>query len=287
MKHHIEMGQWYITHTCNLACNNCLSYNNYKIGGHERWEDNEEFVKLWSERVYIEDCSIIGGEPFANPDIHKWAMGVRKYFDTQDLKVCTNGTYLDLHIDNIKKWIDAGIVLEIQYHDPIHKQKIDIAIQQILGSNTHKISGDQWQSDPDYYEEFDEIYFVDNRVAIVVVGSFEFYTHTIDGEENAELTHKLCAWRDCHYFYKGALYKCGALVGAQGMADRYNLKNADLIQQYRPVSIYDNDLGTKISSLKNSVPQCAMCNNAKKIKKTFPVGIKKIDYEEHISSTGK
>ena len=68
MKHHIEMGQWYITHTCNLACNNCLSYNNYKIGGHERWEDNEEFVKLWSERVYIEDCSIIGGEPFANPD---------------------------------------------------------------------------------------------------------------------------------------------------------------------------------------------------------------------------
>ncbi len=282
------MGQWYITHTCNLACNNCLSYNNYKISGHESWEDNEDFVKAWSERVYIEDCSIIGGEPFANPDIHKWAMGVRKYFDTLGFKSMYKRYILRLaYKTNIKKWIDAGIVLEIQHHDPMHKEKIDIAIQQILGSNTNKISGKEWHGDPDYYEEFDEIYFVDNRVAIVVVGTYDFYTHTINGEGNAELTHKLCAWRDCHYFYKGGLYKCGALVGAQGMLDRYNLKNADLIQQYRPVSIHDNDLETRLTSLKYSVPQCAMCNNAKKIKKTFPVGIKKIDYEQHISSSSK
>lgn len=280
------MGQWYITHTCNLSCANCLSYNNYKISGHERWEDNEEYVKLWSERVYIEDCSIIGGEPFANPDIHKWAMGVRKYFDTQDFKVCTNGTYLEYHIHNIKQWIDNGIVLEIQYHDPIHKQKIDLAIKEILGSTTNKITGKQWQGNPDYYEEFDEIYFVDNRVAIVVVGAYDFYTHTIDGTDDAEFTHKFCAWKDCHYFYRGNLYKCGALVGAQGMLERYKIKNASLIEQYRPVNLYDNDLESAINNLKNSVPQCSMCSNAKKIRKTFPVEIKKKDYE-FISSASK
>ena len=213
-------------------------------------------------------------------------MGVRKYFDTQDLKVCTNGTYLDLHIDNIKKWIDAGIVLEIQYHDPMHKQKIDIAIQQILGSNTNKINGDQWQGNPDYYEEFDEIYFVDNRVAIVVVGSFEFYTHTIDGTGDAEFTHKFCAWRDCHYFYKGDLYKCGALVGAQAMAEKFDLLNKDIITQYKPINVFDNDLDGKIKQLQKSVPQCAMCSTRKMLTKTFPVGIKKVNYE-HISSTGK
>jgi len=279
MKHLVEMGQWYITHTCNLSCENCLSYNNYKISGHERWEDNEEFVKLWSERVYIQDCSIIGGEPFANPDIHKWAMGVRKYFDTKDLKVCTNGTYLEHHIDNIKQWIDNGIVLEIQYHDPMHKQKIDVAIKQILGSNTHKISGRDWHGEPDYYEEFDDIYFVDNRVAIVVVASFEFYTHTINGVGDAEFTHKFCAWRDCHYFYRGELYKCGALVGAQGMAEKFDLLNKDIITQYKPVNVFDNDLGSAIKQLQKSVPQCAMCNTKKMLKKTFPVGINKVDYE--------
>jgi len=279
MKHFVEMGQWYITHTCNLSCKNCLSYNNYKISGHERWEDNEEFVKLWSERVYIQDCSIIGGEPFANPDIHKWAMGVRKYFDTKDLKVCTNGTYLEHHIDNIKQWIDNGIVLEIQYHDPMHKQKIDAAIKQILGSNTHKISGRDWQGEPDYYDEFDEIYFVDNRVAILVVASFQFYTHTIDGVGDAEFTHKFCAWRDCHYFYRGELYKCGALVGAQGMAEKFDLLNKDIITQYKPVNVFDNDLGSAIKQLQKSVPQCAMCSTKKMLNKTFPVGIKKVDYE--------
>jgi hypothetical protein len=279
MKHFVEMGQWYITHTCNLSCENCLSYNNYKISGHERWEENEDHVKAWSERVYIEDCSIIGGEPFANPDIHKWAMGVRKYFDTKDLKVCTNGTYLEHHIDNIKQWIDNGIVLEIQYHDPMHKQKIDVAIKQILGSNTHKITGRDWHGDPDYYDEFDEIYFVDNRVAILVVASFEFYTHTIDGVGDAEFTHKFCAWRDCHYFYRGELYKCGALVGAQGMAEKFDLLNKDIITQYKPVNVFDNDLGSAIKQLQKSVPQCAMCNTKKMLNKTFPVGIKKVDYE--------
>lgn len=282
MKHKIGMAQWYISHTCNLSCNNCLSLNNYAIGGHESWKDNESYVKAWSEKLEVEDLSVIGGEPLTNPDIHQWVLGVRKYFDTVDFKVCTNGTLLDRHIDNIKQWIDNGVILEISYHDPAHKQKIMESLSQILkDTNCNWVEGKNYKGDPEYYSRYDTIIYIDNRISILLTANTRFRKFSIDNQSDQEVAHKTCFWKNCHYLYRGELYKCGAIVGAQKLAEKYNLKNKKLIDAYRPIGLHSNDFSKNLDSLKNSIPQCSMCPQSIELDNIYPVKFKKSTPEQN------
>lgn len=271
-KHKIKIAQWYISHTCNLSCKNCLSYNNFNISGHERWSDNEDYVRRWGELVEIEDLSIIGGEPLGNPDLDLWVKGIRKHFNTTDFKICTNGTQINQWIDNLHEWTDLGVVLEIHTHDPSQVTAMWQNLRKVYGNNIKYVKGVDYTSNS-YYDSYDWVGLVNDRVVVLQANDMNFFPWGVKGknsngeyemyETKAKITHWLCPWRNCHYFYRGDLYKCGTLVGAQKFVNKYPVKaeHKQLILDYKPVGLGSNNLEEDLNNLKNVTPQCGLCNN--------------------------
>lgn len=278
VKQKIKIAQWYISHTCNLSCKNCLSYNNFSISGHERWAENSEYVKRWSELVEVEDFSIIGGEPLGNPDLDFWVKGLHEYFTTKDFKICTNGTQVDRWVKEMPLWIDLGVILEIHTHDKSFVSDMWKFLRKTF-PNIEYVKGKDYSSST-YYDDYNWVGLVNGKVAILQTDDWNFYPWGVKGknehgeyemfETNPKITHTLCQWRNCHYFYRDQLFKCGTLVGAQKFVTKYPVKteHKQLILDYKPVSMHSNNLEEDLANLKQFLPQCGLCNNVIKHRHT-------------------
>lgn len=267
----IETVQFYISHTCNLACDNCLSYNNFAIRGHDNFADYRYEAEQWSKIIEPNDMSIIGGEPLSNPDVHNWVIGIRKLFpNCKDFKVCTNGVFINKHKDNIPLWHDLGVILEIHSHSLEHYLQAQVDIQKILGKNFTKQKTAP-ANYPNYYnEDFDIFYVVNDKIFAAIAEPYEFQTMGVSAYKNGKwqmfdndpkLAHMVCSINDAHYIYQGKLYKCGLIVGAQEFVKTYNVDetHANIINAYNPIEHDDSNIREQISNLKKHIPQCALC----------------------------
>ena len=252
-------------------------------------------MKKWSSTVNATDICIIGGEPFANRDLHKWVDGMLEHFpNVQDKKLTTNGTMLGKNIENCVDWISRGLILEVTVHDPAHKSDILHNIAKIANHFDYKKSGRivqffkrlfNYQGNyPDYYNSYNEIYFVNNAPAILVQytygwqhwgvnDKFEFY----DSDPHA--AHETCIFSNCHHVYNGKLYKCPFILGAQTFVEKYPVPEYQkkLVQDYQPI---DPDDAQGIANLHRTIPQCSLCpvrcDDPRQEVKLYPMRKKKI-----------
>ena len=273
----IDIVQFYISHTCNIACPGCLSFNNYAISGHDLFSDWEKDATSWSKILNPKDMSIIGGEPMTNPDLHNWAIGIRKLFkNCTDFKICTNGLLIDRWRQHIPEWWDNNIILEVSAHTKSHFEKAQKDIESLIGNkNISKYTIDtvtKYTSVPDYYiEDYDVFYVQGNKVVALIAKEYEFDKWGIKNYKNNQLkffnsdpirAHDNCAIRNCHYIYKGQLYKCGTVVGAQEFIKKYNVdpQGAKLFQMYKPIAHDQPDVMQKVAGLTDQpIPQCRLC----------------------------
>lgn len=286
----LNQAHWYITSTCNLTCSQCYSFNNFAVKGHERWIDNESFVVKWSKLVDISGFGILGGEPMSNPDCDLWVKGLRTHFsNTSDFKIFTNGTYLHKWKKQIKEWIDLGVIISVHIHNLSQYDKVISDIYSIINkyNYTTNKNGKQY---PEYYDDYDFIIFINNKPAFLVEKDNYFvkFGPTYDkgiykfNNSNAEDVHKSCPslLKDCPYFFKGKLYKCGPVVGGREFIKKYKTEQyvKDLLDSYRPISL-DDDVKTEIEKLKNYIPQCSLCpfyNEDAELVNLMPMTTKKI-----------
>lgn len=268
----LSLVQFYISHTCNLSCPNCLSLNNFAISGHDFYD--HDLVSQWADTIDIDDLTIIGGEPLSNPDLDNWVTGLKSvYPDVVDFKICTNGTLLDQWVESAKTWINNQVVIEISVHSSKHLEQINAAIEKIVEHlDVETFSGNYPDYVfPEYYREYNKIIFYKQFPAFIINYNFEFSEWGVKSIEpnklnfyrnNAEIAHKHCPYKDCHYIYKGEMYKCGTLVGAKALIERYHVDTLSniLISHYKPISLTDPDIKNKLSTItEKSIPQCAMC----------------------------
>jgi molybdenum cofactor biosynthesis enzyme MoaA len=85
--------EFYITNVCNLTCENCRSFNNYKFSG--LYEFDQPAIQAWAEKIHITDISILGGEPTLHPRLEQWVAGLRAAWPLSNIRLTTNGTYLN------------------------------------------------------------------------------------------------------------------------------------------------------------------------------------------------
>lgn len=271
--------QFYISHTCNLACSGCLSFNNFAISGHELWKDHIDTSKKWAETIEPMDLTVIGGEPLTNPDVDNWVQGLRNFFPTvEDYKICTNGLLIKKFEKEIKNWWRLGVVLEISAHT---KKQLETILQDLeklfKGMHVEKFTKEMLIDMPSYYIDQYEIIFLWNNKPIVIISlEYQFYEwgarklskDTVYLYNNDPIeAHTACDIHDCHYIYKGELYKCGTLVGAKELLKKYNLddKSKKLIEEYAPIKLDDPKLQEKIQKLTDTpLKQCSMCPTKEK-----------------------
>ena len=109
----------YISHTCDIGCDSCFTYNNLNWGGHFKPEGHLEKLK---GKVDFETITILGGEPTTNPYLNEWMTLVDNNWAGHDDKwIVTNGRNLSKIPSDL---FGRGWKLEISAHSPADLKNI-------------------------------------------------------------------------------------------------------------------------------------------------------------------
>ena len=264
----IPYAEFYITHVCNLACDGCNRFNNYKFTGFQKWDDCAEIYQQWATQVDIGSIGILGGEPLLNKDIIDWISGVRKLWKRPLIRVVTNGFYLNKVkglYDLLVK--DKSTQLWIGIHNKAHKKKIMKEVHTFF-AEPFSYNFDNTNPYMQYMEVTDA-----NGVVFRVEYNWWFHQGAIINQGSA-LTlhdsdpvkaHEICHMKTCHHFIQGQLYKCGVVGVLPDFDEQHNLslsnEDKNLLHGYKPLNIHDDHATKKqfIESLNQVIPQCKFC----------------------------
>lgn len=285
-KYQITDGAFYITNVCNLTCDNCESYNNKKFKGHFYWQDYQEKYQQWSNVLDVKWLNIHGGEPFANPDLLNWAIGLKQYWpNSERYYISTNGTPLKQNIQLAKKLIDIGWAIYISIHDPTHRLEVESSIKEILKNTKYNVRNLE-----------DNLIYTDpttNKILITFETAFHFIknstSYVSDGvihmhRNNVDLAHKLCisaASDQCHFFVRGDLYKCFLTAISQDLIKQFKIEQfaQDLLNSYVPATPTDSKetLDAFFQNIEQPIKQCTLCPEREIKIQIFPLKVKKDD----------
>jgi len=272
----IKEVQYYINNTCNLTCNNCASFNNFNFKGYFKWEENKDKNSKWPEYIIPGRISILGGEPFLNPDFLSWITGIRNtWLNHENLTIVTNGTLFakEKYINYVKQSLELNFKFEVSIHHERYYQKSLDQFKNIL-DNIGIEYYETFEYDPAYTNQTDlriinskeynqpiafflRAYQFENIGIASTTDTINFYSNDI------KKAHDICGANQCHYIVNGDLYKCvltgvGKLFAEQHAIDEKSLK---LIQEYKGCNPIDNEDVIKefILNIKNPITQCKLC----------------------------
>ena len=285
-KFYIADSTFYITHSCNLTCYNCETYNNRRFKGHYKWNDYKDDYVEWSKKVDLGIINIHGGEPFTNPDIEHWAEGLKKLWPHgKDYTVSTNGTFVEKKQDLTKRLIDLGWRLDVSVHDPSTFDSILTSIARVFKTYNLKIKKQDNGEYVFYSVKNDQIiatvlpqyYFLKNSTKYIEKGVIHMH------RSNIEKAHTLCQEYDnmppCRWFVAGRLYKCHLTAISNDLINQFNIEKeaVDLLKKYKSASPYDSqkEIYNFIKNLKEPLKQCTLCPESSVTYPIYPLSNKK------------
>jgi organic radical activating enzyme len=252
--------EFYITNVCNLSCDNCRSFNNYKFSGHYKFD--AEATQAWADKLDISDIAIIGGEPAYHPDLSSWIIGLRRSWPKSNLNLISNGTKLSF-IKNLHNLLaDNNCKLTISTHGyhlrsqiaqeifsafgscevlPIESSKKFGVVNSVFLKTKLGVTIDLQNGN-----SFQKICFVDSR----------FNLHNSD----AEKAHSTCAIRECHHMIDYKIYKC-SVVGLLPSFLKQQKQTTDHLLPYHGIDV-DSVTQDVLDQLKSSIPHCKICPEA-------------------------
>lgn len=263
--------EFYITNVCNLTCQGCNRFNNYKFSGFQRWTELEEVYTKWAKEITLTSIGILGGEPLLNPEYMLWVKGLRKLWPNAMIGTTTNGyrlnqvkgLYEHLLEYKHKTFLSVGI------HNKKSKSLIFSNVEQFLtGPIDYKFNSDN------PYQEY--IILTDaNGVKVRIEYNWWFHQGAlIKDPESGQFSlhnsdpvkaHDICHSKYCYHFMDGKLYKCGAVALFPEFDAQHNLQlsaeDRALMNSYRPLTA-DDSFETKLeflNNLPNVIPQCKFC----------------------------
>lgn len=272
----IKEVQYYINNSCNLSCKDCLSFNNFDLQGYFTWAQYEKENRKWAEFLLPTRVSILGGEPFLNPDIANWIHGIYDVWNNKTLiTVTTNGTLLKYSKQKLiwKTMIRLGVVMEITSHrqdqydevlstifDFLQDAKIDYVVENFYNSSTGI---------------YDKLAFIDSQnknLLVTLEKNFIFENRTIKKHNkdhvyfynnDPDTAHENCSINQCHYIVQGKLYKC-AVVATWKELNRIipiDKPSFDKLDNYAECDPFDEaqNILKFLEKLKLPISQCSVC----------------------------
>lgn len=277
---------FYITNVCNLTCEDCNRFNNYKFAGWQRWSDYADVYQEWSKRVKLTAITIMGGEPFLNPTLSNWVQGLNDTFGVS-VQILTNGTRFNQAGDLYSKMLykesngaqnSIGVSLHVPEEFETLKQDIRNFLQgpiKEIPITESKVWG-AWE-------------FIDsNGVAVRVFLKDEFGPATVRTNHRRQLTvhrndptlaHDECAfvkWKSYH-FIKGNLYKCAPVALLPEFDRQHQLAlspvEREILNSYKALTIenYNEYAGHFWDTIDDPIPHCQFCPVNGTVKKIFPI----------------
>ena len=266
------MVEFYITNVCNLTCQGCNRFNNYKFSGFQRWSDYHDTYASWAERLdIIGSIVVLGGEPMLNPDFIPWIQGIRQLWPNPRLVILTNGYRIKQQPElyNFLLKNKKNTILAVGIHNKISKKFITEQVEEFLTAPiSYKFNNDNpyWQ-----YADLTDA----NGVCVRIKHEWWFHqgplirnsetTNFTLHQSDPERAHATCEYKKCHNFVNGKLYKCGPVALFPEFAQQHqfdlSLDDQELMHAYQPLSASDSDQQFEqfINDLPNAIGQCRFC----------------------------
>lgn len=223
----IEM---HISDKCNLNCVGCAHYSPIfkEIGAN--YEERMGDVKTISElEVFVHRFYFLGGEPFLNPELGKYIVGVREILKETDLHIVTNGLLLlSVEDDLLETIADNNVTISISEYEPTHK--LTDRIEQRLQSFSIKYN----------IRRYDRKQVFNKPLSL-----------TEDSEHP-----KLCISNGCVNIWNGKISRCPAVM----YIDKFNEVFGTALPNDGVIDLSDAPKGdVLLEFLKSEIPLCQYC----------------------------
>lgn len=286
---------FYITNVCNLTCNQCNRFNNHDFKGWQCWSDYESLYAEWAKKVKLTSATIMGGEPFLNPTLGDWIVGINRLFNIE-VQVLTNGTRFNQSRTLYEKMLyrsprtGAMNHIGVSLHNLADQEQLladiraffPVPFKEYLKGSPKNIWNSDW-------------FFVDNNgvmISVYIVNHFRasaiiprwqvnggatrrYELHNSD----PALAHDSCTFAKfkSYHFIRGRLYKCGpvALLPEFDKQHTLNISDSDreLLHSYKSLGTenFDQYYQQFFDDLDKPIPQCKFCPAQSEIQMIHPV----------------
>jgi organic radical activating enzyme len=263
----------YISHTCDLACKNCFTYNNLNWAGH--FDINKE-VEILKDQVTFDEVFLIGGEPTLHPKLKEWMQWVEFMWPDSYRWIVTNGRHLNNLPDN---WMELWKI-EISAHSPKDLQSI---IEWLDGNGiTYTKYKDTRHTDADTHY----VLYHKGKEVGQLSEAWNFFELPMIAKEGKSLTwkylevaseqHSICPAKACMHLVDGRFYRCQQQALLPRLSKQFQIKDP-----YKKIA--EQDVGCSplefhqwIITKDSPQEQCRLCNWNKKVKLPAESEIKKI-----------
>lgn len=278
--------EFYITNVCNLNCEGCNRFNNYKFAGTQRWKDHESAYEKWAQYIDIDQIVILGGEPLLNPDILDWVYGINRIFK-RNVQILTNG----YQINRVRGLYDAlrvnGNWMGVSWHNPSNVEEFDTEVRKFLKGKVLRVGRDH----PANTFGADEMWMDQYGIKIPLWIQYDFYQSAITVNQQGRYTlhnsdpheaHAVCGFARFknYHFISGRLYKCGPVALFPEFDQQHNLDITDedrvLINSYQPLAAdeYETRGAEFLARLDQALDQCKFCPTSLEMKRIAAVSKK-------------
>lgn len=258
-KIHMRGLEFYITNVCNLTCENCRSFNNYKFSG--LYEFDQPAIQAWAEKIHITDISILGGEPTLHPRLEQWVAGLRAAWPLSNIRLTTNGTYLNkvrgLH-DMLAKYR-----CNIQISSHSYELRNLIADEMFAAFGECEILPMKPTSSQ-HYQGVNSVFFKTDKGVVIDLQNNNFLQDICFVDDQFTLrnndpvkAHNSCGIANCHHMIDNKIYKC-SVVGLLPEFLKQQKKDTTNLLPYHGLPVEEVTQET-IDQLVNPMPHCSIC----------------------------
>lgn len=161
---------------CNLKCKNCSFHGQYI---NELNEYNLELLEndcsIISNCGYFEDIQIVGGEPLLNEKLKDFVLIVKKFFNSSNIILFTNGVLLKKININILKMFNRLLITKYHYSNLDYKD-LKLYLDDNLGLyKTHFLDYPEHKNFDTFYNNKNKIVKCKNNTNYTMYNSYFYY----------------------------------------------------------------------------------------------------------------
>ena len=233
---YLEMN---IVDQCNLNCKGCAHFSNIYNNNYVDVDKFKEDLKTISDKFYLYNFRILGGEPLLHPKISDLIKISRDVLKNSRIIIVTNGLLIDrLNEEILRTILDNNIIISISLYQPTY-EKLE-SIEEILKQyNINYLINDDYFKEPEVIEQFQ------TRLAL-------------EKKTEDNLASEFCYGRFCRFLRDGKISKCYYPLLIDILNEKYGTNFEISDDDY--VNINDiTDGWETIEKLNNPIPFCDYC----------------------------
>jgi hypothetical protein len=278
----LTYAEFYITNHCNIDCDGCNRFNNFKYSGSEDWENYRSVYKEWASILDIKHIAILGGEPLLHKNLDNIISDIRSFWPDCNLEITTNGLLIEKIKPNVVESLKNN---NVQIYCSIHKPEwVDQIKESVIAKfgdlkliNKKRIlpnnpaGSDTFISNAGNKIILEYTYFF-RQPAIIKTNNNKFTLHS----SNYKIAHSQCDMKKSHHFSKGNLYKCGLMLTLpqiiQQKPNMFDINDTQLklLNSYSPITLEKLKSNPEIiDELSLPLLQCEFCPEKYNYKKIF------------------